>query len=347
MLSKSALAFCLLLIMTGGVCSFINIGKAEDIAAVYIDPPMVSGLAIGDNFTVNLKVANISNLAGWEIQVFYSSQVLSAIEIAEGPFLKSVGNTFFPTFPPLGIDNNFNSTHGSVHLTAAILGPTSGASGSGTLANITFQIITAGYTTLFMPDDTTKMLDNTPAAPQPIPHTTTNGLVAVTGADIAITKIQLSKTVVNDTQVVINVTVANLGNFSASFNTTVYYDSNEIATRTVTDLGPSTSLLLSFTWNTTPIPKGNYTISAFAPPVIGENNVENNRLTDGWIKETILGDINGDGTVNILDISIVARAFSSTIGQPRYEPNSDLDSNGVINILDIAKVAREFGKADP
>jgi len=55
-------------------------------------------------------------------------------------------------------------------------------------------------------------------------------------------------------------------------------------------------------------------------------------------------DINGDGTINILDIAIVAKAYGSYPGHPNWNSKADLDGNDVINILDIAKVAKEYGK---
>ena len=55
-------------------------------------------------------------------------------------------------------------------------------------------------------------------------------------------------------------------------------------------------------------------------------------------------DLNGDGTVNILDISIVAKAFGASDGDPNWNERADLDKNGVINILDISTVAKEYGK---
>jgi len=58
----------------------------------------------------------------------------------------------------------------------------------------------------------------------------------------------------------------------------------------------------------------------------------------------ILGDINGDGTVNIGDILICAVAFGSEPGDLKWNPIADLDSNGIINILDLVKIGVNFGK---
>lgn len=53
-------------------------------------------------------------------------------------------------------------------------------------------------------------------------------------------------------------------------------------------------------------------------------------------------DINGDGAVNIVDITLAAIAWGSYPGHPRWDPRCDLDGNGVINIIDIALVALEY-----
>jgi len=346
---RFVLTSILILLIPFTTCFLLGTSKGETVATVYIDPPVITGLDVGVNFTIDIKVANISKLAGWEIQLFYSPLVLSAISVSEGPFLISVGNTFFPTFPPFGVDNNYNSTHGRVFMACAILGETPGASGNGALASVTFQTAGAGSSAITLPQDPTitKLLDSTFGNPQPIPYVAESGLVSLIANDVAVTNIQLSKTIVSDTQVTMNVTAANLGNYTASFNVTLYYNSTEIATRTITNLAPSTSITLPFTWNTTPIPKGNYTISAYAPPILGETSIENNRLIDGWVVETILGDLNGDRQVNIVDVSIAAKAYGSKPGNPRWNPNADLDNNGTISIVDISKVAKEYGKKDP
>jgi len=55
-------------------------------------------------------------------------------------------------------------------------------------------------------------------------------------------------------------------------------------------------------------------------------------------------DLNQDGTVNILDIAIVAQAFGCKEGDENWNETADLDENGEINILDVAAVAKDYGR---
>jgi hypothetical protein len=70
------------------------------------------------------------------------------------------------------------------------------------------------------------------------------------------------------------------------------------------------------------------------------------RLCDGKlaIKIGLQADLNGDGRINILDIVIVAKAYGSKPGDPKWNATADLDKNGVIDILDICRVAKDYGK---
>jgi hypothetical protein len=58
----------------------------------------------------------------------------------------------------------------------------------------------------------------------------------------------------------------------------------------------------------------------------------------------ILGDINGDGKVDITDVAIVARHFGTTPSSPNWDPACDLDGSGKVDISDVAIVAMNFGK---
>jgi hypothetical protein len=67
-------------------------------------------------------------------------------------------------------------------------------------------------------------------------------------------------------------------------------------------------------------------------------------LTREFTVVGMTGDLDGNGIVNILDVVIVARAFESKPGDPRWNPIADLDGNSKIDIIDVASVARNFGK---
>jgi len=90
------------------------------------------------------------------------------------------------------------------------------------------------------------------------------------------------------------------------------------------------------TWDTTGISNGTYTIKATAGAVPGETvpDQADNTLVDGTVKFNLLGDINSDGEVNILDVKLVKLAYSGIIDFPP----TDLNGDGNINILDVKLV---------
>jgi hypothetical protein len=55
-------------------------------------------------------------------------------------------------------------------------------------------------------------------------------------------------------------------------------------------------------------------------------------------------DLNGDGRVDIVDVSIVAKAFGSKVGDLVWDSRADLDGNGRVDIVDISIVAKNYGK---
>lgn len=56
-------------------------------------------------------------------------------------------------------------------------------------------------------------------------------------------------------------------------------------------------------------------------------------------------DLNKDLKVDIQDITIVAVAYNTRSGDEKWNAAADLDKNGTVNILDVAMVARDYGKA--
>ena len=58
----------------------------------------------------------------------------------------------------------------------------------------------------------------------------------------------------------------------------------------------------------------------------------------------VIGDVNGDGKVDMQDIGIVARAFGTSPGAPRWNPAADVNGDGTVDMRDIALVASHFGQ---
>lgn len=102
--------------------------------------------------------------------------------------------------------------------------------------------------------------------------------------DIAIVYVQpCSYSVYIGQKLNITVTVKNLGNATESFNLTLYYDVNILQKIYVVMLPPHTERTILFVWDTVDTPEGTYRLKAYAEPVLGEENVNNNVFEDGVI----------------------------------------------------------------
>ena len=92
----------------------------------------------------------------------------------------------------------------------------------------------------------------------------------------------------------------------------------------------------SWTWNSTET--GLYV----AKDIYGYNCTEFFKIRSTTFSAT--SDINGDGKVDIEDICTVAYAFGSYLGHSRWNPFTDTNRDYTINILDISRVAKDYGK---
>jgi hypothetical protein len=171
--------------------------------------------------------------------------------------------------------------------------------------------------------------------------------------DIAVTNVTSSKKIIcQGFSGNVTTTIANNGDYSENVNVTIAVVNSTGAQFTIgsfmnVPVNNGTSTDLTLTWNTTGFAKDSYTISAYAEPVQGETNTADNTLTDGIVKITIIGDLNGDGKVNLVDVFKVALAYGSVQGDSRWDPNLDINNDGKINLIDYFITALNFGKSDP
>jgi len=61
---------------------------------------------------------------------------------------------------------------------------------------------------------------------------------------------------------------------------------------------------------------------------------------------TLIGDLNFDGTVDILDALILANAFGSSPGDPRWNILADINHDGIVDIFDAILLAAHFGESE-
>jgi hypothetical protein len=89
----------------------------------------------------------------------------------------------------------------------------------------------------------------------------------------------------------------------------------------------------------TPLSTG--TVGAQSFTVTATDRAGNAATTSvNYVVAALLGDVNGDGVVNCVDLQLVKAAFGSKRGQPAYNTNADVNGDGVINIVDLSTVAR-------
>jgi len=164
--------------------------------------------------------------------------------------------------------------------------------------------------------------------------------------DVAVTNVTLPSDRAYQGWVInITVTVANLGNATENFTTTLDYDNNTIGAQPIPNLAPNATTTLLFSWNTTNVPYSyvhNYTITATASTVPDETNVTNNQLAGGQIQIRTMGDVNGDGVVNMKDVALAVSAFNTFTDRQRWNPDADLNLDGRVDIRDINAMVLNF-----
>lgn len=55
------------------------------------------------------------------------------------------------------------------------------------------------------------------------------------------------------------------------------------------------------------------------------------------------GDLNGDFSVGLSDLTLLLASFGSSVGDPAYNPDADLDGNGSIGLTDLTLFLANFG----
>ena len=101
-----------------------------------------TSIHVNDTFSIDIQVGHVTNLAGWQFDIVFDSNLLEAINVSEGDFLKTDGGATF--FQSGRIDNAAGK------ITGLIAGRISegGVSGTGSLLQVRLKAKSEGETEL-------------------------------------------------------------------------------------------------------------------------------------------------------------------------------------------------------
>lgn len=139
-------------------------------------------IEVGTTFTVHLKTADVTDLAGWQTDITFDPTVLKADKVSEGDFLKQAGGgTLFEK-------GRIQNTRGKITGLSAARVSRGGVSGHGTLLSIQFTALasrgsrvtlrnfragsSAGKPIASLPIETFIVVEGQPAAPPLVPEDT-------------------------------------------------------------------------------------------------------------------------------------------------------------------------------
>jgi len=156
-----------------------NIGTASPALPVIAINPKVNSAVPTKTFTFNITISGVTlentkgfGICAWEVDISFNSTVLNVFSVKEGPWLKQAGTTYW--IPPQ-IDNTAGTIVASASLFPIPVPPKTGATGSGTLANITFTVLTRGVTPLHFYKTLLRAYNATSSSYLTIEHTVVDG----------------------------------------------------------------------------------------------------------------------------------------------------------------------------
>ncbi|UCH31314.1 MAG: hypothetical protein JSV05_07405 [Candidatus Bathyarchaeota archaeon] len=327
----------IVLFLVGLICILLSVVATTLLALVgsstttiYINPSEIVDPAIQpyDTISVFAMLDSVVNLRTCEFNLTFSPEILSIEQI---DILELQGQ-----YPQANM--HFDDVKGYIWIKMSYQNPQT-ISNDSSLVEIKFYVMDYGSTDLHF--ESTSLID---ASEQPISHETNDGFVWILKRNIIVQNISIPY---NETYVgrmiSINVTVLNDGDLLENFTVNLFADNQVIAT-IILSLPSGEETLLEFFWNTSETPPSMqpYVIRAEASTVPYETDVSDNTFIDGTIMLKIVGDINGDGNVDINDLIEWDNAYGSQPGDPNWDDQADINFDGIIDKADAELILEHY-----
>jgi len=305
-------------------------------ASLNVQPPEIIDPSIlpPQTIQINITVKNVTNMYDYQFSLDFNPSILTCISLT---VLDALGETNY--ISQFSIDNIAGLIKVNVTYYPPAVPITTVPEVA--LVNLVFRVKARGVSVFDLHD--TNLSD---PLGRSIPHDVHDGLFKSLIRDLAVTNVVPTKNwAYQGRLVLINVTVRNEGEIvETSISVKAYYDSNLIGTISIASLNPSEEKTITFNWGTSFItPCHNYTISAEVLPVPYELELGDNTFTDGNVKIRIIGDITGEGVVDIDDVLTLIAAFGSYPSHPSWNEYADISGEGVVDIVDLIWTIAHWG----
>jgi len=305
------------------VALILGIGTAVPALAADVTVSIDAPAEVGpdSDFTVNINISEVTDFDACNYDITYDSSVLRLVDVTAG----LIGSTTIP------VDVYNEIGDGSYRVIQNVPG-TEGVTGSGYLTVLHFHVIGADG------DSSAISLSNGVLSNNLAEEITATW----TGASVAIAD------TTPPTVIITPLSPDPTENSTPTFTGSASDESNIVAVEYRVDDGDWTAATASdgafdspdedYTFTTASLAEGEHTVYVRATDSAGNTTAEVDYASDSFTVQTAPpGDANGDGTVNVLDITRVERAI---VALDPETPGSDANQDGMINVLDITRIER-------
>lgn len=301
-------------------------------AKLYVSPSKVEDptLAPSSTFWINITVYNVTNMLSCEFNMSFTPGIFVTSTMAAQP----IGGVSASPF----IDND--DTLGYLYVKLTYRQPITVFEKDAVIFRVQYTVTNYGFTVLNLHNTTLK-----DSSSNLIPHEVQGGYVSIIKHDIAVTAISTST---NETyagrSVNITVTLQNYGNIAENFTATILAGTTNLTDVKIDNLQPNETRTITYTWNTTGFSASMtaYAIKAQAQILPYETNTTNNFCVDGQVKLKLVGDVNGDGKVDIQDLIFWDTAFNSKLGDANWNPQADINGDGIVDKQDGTLIVQNY-----
>lgn len=328
----------LLILILITTASTLKINRVYTETETTIQPnPTNTNTSIGENFTITMTVINVTNLNAWQLHLTFNPQMLYCTEV----YLPSE-NIFTPYTAILLYQ--INNTEGTIRAFCALEG-TFGVNGTGTLSQIKFQSKNPGITSINLITEVQIPYGTYLQDPNYnlIPYQAINPTVTISGPNFQQNTFNITQNSQTYQITILSNSTITAFNYDATLQTIQYDATGTDGTTGLSSIAiPKTLLngIIATLINEQAIPYNQF------------ENQTHNFFTFNYthttkhikILTTILGDISGDRTTDMLDISIIIEAFMTYPGSQNWNTLADINKDNSVDMSDISIAVENFMK---